>query len=185
MKYFYCQTLHQLLQFHHEEVDVSCYKYCKCSWKFSLCGLNLSCSSHKVTINLAYDSASLVRRDEHDLWFSGWTRWIRSAWRVITANFLITSALSVSVAFIKSYNCIWLTCSFIHSGFFFGSLAVSRQYRPCLSEWIKVDWSLRVRSALNTCWHMFITWCGLSIMSEQTWCTDAALSYRKVLKIIL
>lgn len=148
----------------------------KAAGSFSLCGLNLSCSSHNVTINLAYDSPSLVRRDKHDLWFSGRTRWIRSAWRVITANFLITSALRISVAFIKNHNCIWLTCSLIHSRFFFVSLAVSRRYRPCLSEWIKGDWSLRVRSALNTCWHMFIARCGLCVMNEQMWYTHASSS---------
>lgn len=66
----------------------------------------------EMTINLAYEALSSARRTEDDLCLSGRVRWIRSACRVITANFLITSAPSISVAFIKSHNCIGLTCSF-------------------------------------------------------------------------
>ena len=103
----------------------------------------------EVTINLAYEALSSARRDEDDLCLSGWERWIRSAWRVIMANFLITSVPSVCVAFIKSHNCIGLTCSFIHFGFFSG-FSSELACRPCLSRSIKVDWSLCARSVLNT-----------------------------------
>lgn len=155
----------------------------KCSWTFSLCGLNWSCSSHRVTINLAYDLPALARRGEHDLWLSGWTRWIRSAWRVISANFLITSALSVSVAFIKSHNCIRLTCSFIHSGFFFGSLAVSAV--PLLP--VGVDKTWLKRPCAECMEHVLAhVYCPLWFVHYEctNWCTGAAPAYTKVLKNI-
>lgn len=53
---------------------------------------------------------------------------------VITPNSLISPTLSAAVAFIKSHNCIGLTCSFIHFGCVCGTLALG------LSQSIKADW---------------------------------------------
>lgn len=93
----------------------------------------------EMTISLAYEALSSTRRTEDDLCLSGWVRWIRSACRVITANFLITSAPSISVAFIKSHNCIGLTCSFYPLWVLFWWFS-SELVAPPLPVWVDKGW---------------------------------------------